>query len=72
MHALAIRNAFLNRIELVDGMDEAEDRALEREEARRRARENPSGRMPSSSRAAPVVRRLRARFACGCSAPQGG
>jgi competence ComEA-like helix-hairpin-helix protein len=43
-HALAIRGAFLERMELVEGerYDHAEDRALEREEARRLAREEPA------------------------------
>jgi hypothetical protein len=42
-HALAIRGTFLERMELVEGepYDHAEDRALEREEARRLAREDP-------------------------------
>lgn len=44
VHAVAIRGAFLERMELVEGKryDRAEDRALEREEARRLAREDPA------------------------------
>lgn len=44
VHAVAIRGAFLERMELVEGerYDRAEDRVLEREEARRLAREDPA------------------------------
>ena len=44
IHAVAIRGAYLERMELVEGehYDRAEDRVLEREEARRLAREDPA------------------------------
>lgn len=44
VHAVSIRSAYLERMELVEGehYDSAEDRALEREEARRLAREDPA------------------------------
>lgn len=44
VHALSIRAAYLERMELVEGerYDSAEDRALERQEARRLAREDPA------------------------------
>jgi hypothetical protein len=44
VHAVAIRGAFLERMELVEGerYDRAEDRVLEREEARRLARKDPA------------------------------
>jgi hypothetical protein len=44
VHALAIRSSYLERMQLLEGKayDSAEDRVLEREEARRLAREEPS------------------------------
>ena len=44
VHAVSIRSAYLERMDLVEGerYDSAEDRALEREEARRLAREDPA------------------------------
>lgn len=44
VHAIAIRSSFLERMELVEGerYDRAEDEVLERDEARRLAREDPA------------------------------
>jgi competence ComEA-like helix-hairpin-helix protein len=44
VHAVSIRGAFLERLALIEGerYDSAEDRILEREEARRLAREDPA------------------------------
>jgi hypothetical protein len=42
VHALVIRNAYLDRLEVLEELDPAEDRARRREEARRIAREDPA------------------------------